>query len=128
MVMATHVVVGRSENLADKVIAELARVGDESGWTVPRVARSGDRVLFYLLNPEGSFVAAGVLLSDAVPGVSDQGDGAYVADVGQVAMLPRAVPRLEVVEKVPGWGWPRQPHTATTVPREHVPALMGALS
>lgn len=123
-----HVVVGRSENGAEEVLDNLARDGDEWGWTVPRVAEAGDHVLFYLLNPEGSFVATGVLKTDAVPGRSKEGDGRYVADIGEVKKLPRAVERLEVVDKVPGWGWPRQPHTATTVPEEHADRLLAVLS
>jgi hypothetical protein len=126
--MATHVVVGRSDNRADEVIVRLAADGGDTLWTVPRVARAGDRVLFYLLNPEGSFVATGFLKTSADPGSSSEGDGAYVAEVAQVQMLPRAVPRLEVVGKVPSWGWPRQPHTATTVPVDQVAQLMGVLT
>lgn len=84
--------------------------------------------VFYLLNPEGSFVAIGRLTSDAADGRSAQGDGKYVADIAEVRMLPRSVARLEVVAHVPGWGWPRQPHTATTVPDEHVDELLNLLT
>jgi len=125
---ATHVVVGKSANGPDKRIEELSRTDGEWGWTVPRVARAGDRILFYLLNPEGSFVATGRLVSDAAEGRSKEGDGKYVANVGEVRLLSCAVPRLEAVETVPGWGWPKQPHTATTVPAEHVNTLLNLLT
>lgn len=105
----------------------MARTGDEWGWTVPRVARAGDEVFFYLLNPEGSFVAVGQVMSDPEPGTSKEGDGDFVADVGMVRMLPHPLPRLDVVDLVPAWGWPRQPHTATTVPQDQVSGLKGVL-
>lgn len=116
--MASHVLVGRSKNGADQRIEQLARSGERWGWTVPRVARAGDIAYFYLLNPEGCFVAAGRLITGAVPGTSKEGDGRFVADVGGVQVLPTPIERLQVVEVLPEWGWPRQPHTATTVPSD----------
>ena len=126
--MATHVVVGKSDNGANTVIKEMARDGVEWSWTVPRVAHHNDDVLFYLLNPEGCFVAIGRLTSDATEGRSAQNHGRYLANVAHVRMLPRSVPRLEVVAGVPGWGWPKQPHTVTTVPDEHVDVLLNLLT
>lgn len=125
--MAEHVLVGRSENGADRRIQELARSGESWGWTVPRVARAGDTAYFYLLNPEGCFVAIGRVMTDAVPGRSKEGDGNFVADVSHVQLLPSPVQRLEVVSLVPEWGWPRQPHTATTVPSDQEANLRRAL-
>jgi hypothetical protein len=121
--IATHVVVGRPANGARDRIVDLAHTRGEWEWTVPRVAMAGDLVLFYLLNPDGQFVATGQLLSDAQPGSSKEGAGKYVADVGEVNMLAAPVARLDAVDRVSGWGWPRQPHTETTVPHEHIDAL-----
>src|SRR4051794_27263516 len=104
MVRGTHVVVGKSAKGADQVIRDLGQTSHQWGWTVPRVARSGDEVFFYLLNPEGSFVAMGQLLGDATPGTSKEGDGSFVADIGRVSMLPSAVSRLDIVDLVPDWG------------------------
>ncbi len=126
--MAVHVLVGNVANGADSELERLAATGDIAGWTVPRVARTGDDVVFYLLNPVGAFVAAGRLLTDARPGTSYQGDGKYLADVGDVRQLPGRVARLDMVRLVPGWGWPTQPHTATTVPHKHLSRFRAALT
>lgn len=125
--MTTHVLVGNVKNGADVDLTALAANGDITGWSVPRVARAGDDAVFYLLNPVGAFVATGRVLTDAREGTSNEGDGKYIANVGDIALLGRPVARLRMVELVPGWGWPTQPHTATTVPSGHLPKLKVAL-
>ncbi|MFL6172587.1 MAG: hypothetical protein ACJ716_06805, partial [Marmoricola sp.] len=63
--MATHVVVGRTRDGSAAEIAKLAQFGGTVDKCVPGWARAGDTALFYLLSPEGSFVAIGRLVSDA---------------------------------------------------------------
>ena len=114
--MATHVVVGRTRDGSAAEIERLVQRGGTAEKCVPGWARSGDTALFYLLNPEGSFVTVGRLVSDAErrPDVQRK----FFAEVTGVRLLPEPVRRLEVVEHVPAWGWPRQPHRTTTVPAE----------
>ena len=116
--MAMHVVVGKPINKADELVAEFARTQDISRWVVPRVAQAGDDVVFYMLNPTGAFVATGRVASDPEPGTSDQGDGSYLSDISNITMLPKHIERLTMAAQVPGWGWPTQPHTATTIPSD----------
>lgn len=123
--MATHVVVGRTRDGSAAEIARLVRRGGTVEKCVPSWARAGDTALFYLLNPEGSFVAAGRLVSHAERRPDAQRK--FFAEVGGVHLLPEPVRRLEVVEHVPGWGWPRQPHRTTTVPAEVEEELLGFL-
>ena len=123
--MATHVVVGRARDGSAAEIARLAQRGGTVDKCVPGWARAGDAALFYLLNPEGSFVALGRLVSDAErrPGVERK----FFAEIADVEWIPEPVRRLEVVEHVPGWGWPRQPHRTTTVPPDVEEELLGFL-
>lgn len=126
--MALHVAVGRIDEGALETLENAASTGEVLGWTVPRVAIAGDQVVFYILRPLGAFVAQGVLETNATPGESYEGHGEYLADIGGIRMLARPVERLVMAEAVPGWGWPRQPHTATTVPpaeAAHVTEALG---
>jgi len=124
--VATHVVVGRTRDGSAAEIDRLVRDGGSVEKCVPGWAEVGDTALFYLLNPEGSFVAIGTLASSAErrPGVERK----FFAEVTDVRLLPQPVRRLEVVAHVPGWGWPRQPHRTTTVPPEHEDELLQFLT
>lgn len=124
--MTTHVVVGRTR---DGSLAEVERAASDGRTIekcVPGWARTGDTVLFYLLNPEGSFVAIGRLASSAERRLDVERK--FFAEVADVRFLPEPVRRLEVVAHVPGWGWPRQPHRTTTVPAEHEDELLRYLT
>jgi hypothetical protein len=124
--MATHVVVGRTRDGSLAEIEQAAREGGSIEKCVPGWASAGDTVLFYLLNPEGSFVATGRLASSADRRFDVERK--FFAEVTDVRLLPQPVRRLEVVAHVPGWGWPRQPHRTTTVPAEHEDELLGFLT
>ncbi len=120
--MATHVVVGRTSDGSRAEIDRLVREGGSVDKCVPGWASAGDTALFYLLNPEGSFVAIGTLATSAErrPDVERK----FFAEVTDVRLLPQPVRRLEVVAHVPGWGWPTQPHRTTTVPAEYEDELL----
>lgn len=125
--MSLHIVVGQVAEGADGELESAAGSGEVLGWTVPRVAVTGDDLVFYLLKPVGAFVATGRVLTDARPGSSFEGHGDYLSDVGEIRMLSAPVERLRMAEQVPAWGWPRQPRTATTVPDASVDDVLGAL-
>lgn len=114
--MAVHVLVGKSENGAEKRLEWLAEHTETTGWTVPRSCAEGDTAVFYLLNLEGYFAAIGEVLTDAGPGESAQGAGKFISTIRDIRLLSDTTFRLDVVEEFLEWGWPRQPHTATTVP------------
>jgi hypothetical protein len=124
--VATHVVVGRTRDGSRAEIERLVREGGSVEKCVPGWACAGDTALFYLLSPDGSFVAIGTLATSAErrPDVERR----FFAEITDVRLLPQPVRRLEVAAHVPGWGWPRQPHRTTTVPAEHEDELLGFLT
>lgn len=126
--MAMHVLVGKPEDAAEEDLRDLARSGGTAVWTVPRVAHQHDDVIFFMLNPRGAFVATGRLQDGARPGTSDRGKGNHVATVGSIKMLGSAVARLDMARLAQSWGWPRQPHTAATIPPGSVADVNRALS
>src|SRR3954447_23172511 len=86
---------------------ELRRLSDTGGrdtWTLPKTARLGDVLLFYIAAPLGAFVGYADVLTDAKYGLDRNWPTDYAAEIGGVRLLHSAVTRSEMMAKVPDWG------------------------
>jgi hypothetical protein len=97
-------------------------------WTINRHATGGDIALFYIKRPLSAFVAWGVVVSGAGLRAEGPWAGHYAASVAQVRMLSRPVPRLELCQHLPEWGYLRSPRQSVAVPGEFFEPLMSALA
>lgn len=124
--MALHVVQGTADR-HDAVLEQLARHSGETSWTVPKSARPGDDLVFYIKGPTSAFVATGRVLSDTWPGTSDEGQGRYLARVGDVTLLPVPKSRDIAATAIPDWRWLRFSRSLTTLPDERAAQLRRVL-
>jgi hypothetical protein len=120
---AAHVCFGDPDDHLP-VLEELARSQGADEWTVNREARGGDLALFYLMRPLSAFVAWGVVQRDAARQTRGRWRGFYIADVAGVQMLARPVPRRELCERFPEWGYLRYPRHSVRVPERFVGPLL----
>lgn len=104
----------------------MARERRAEVWTVPGSARRGDDVLFYFTAPVSGFVATGRVQGD-LEDAAVIGRTGWMADVGEVVMLPVPVPRADVAAALPEWGWLRNARNRTTVPPELADRLLRSL-
>jgi hypothetical protein len=91
------------------------RSGGASGWTIPKSARPGDRVLVYKpgetagwpggirKGPYAAFVAAGVVYGKP----RRLEERLYNAPIAEVEMFPNPVERSVVAQAFPEWKWLR---------------------
>src|SRR5438552_2302754 len=97
-----------------------------SDWTVPKSARTGDRVVFYVVGPLSSFVATGIVAEN--PWKDDKRNsywyGRYMAAVRNLTLLPRLVPLALVREALPRWRYLKSAQGTVTVPEEFAPLLL----
>ena len=103
--------------------------GSRVGWTVNRLARPGDRVVFYMIGPWSRFVADGVV-SNKAEKIHDESDpwyGHYWAEMAHVKMLPRQVSLAEVKSRYPKWRFLRQPRRSSPVPAEFAESFLELL-
>src|SRR5438132_8063392 len=80
---------------------ELQRAADRGGasstsWTIAATAAAGDRCIFYYVRPLSSFVASATVVTPLGKERSGYWRGHYMAQLGSIALLPRAVPLHEV--------------------------------
>jgi len=115
---ALHIVQGRPDPHFQTLKRAASGNGSLRDWTVPRSARRGDRVFFYLVKPVSSFVASGVLAADPKRNEdkSDQWYGHYYAPIRKVLLLPTPVRIDEVRNQLPDWGYLRNVRVGTTIP------------
>jgi hypothetical protein len=97
---------------------ELARSGDDDLWTMPKGAKPGDQILFYITRPFADFVAWAEVTSDTGKGLDPNWPDDYSAKVSDVRLLPRPIPRLKMLDMVPGWKWPKGPERGTIIPAD----------
>jgi|SRR5437870_399466 len=119
----THVLVGARREY--DLVAEPARTGQSADWPVPKKARPGDRVFFFI--PPTGFIASGTLLSGPEKGTRPDWDepwaSRYIAKIGDLRLLRTPLSLEEIRQKTVGWGWPTYPRSYTTVPDAFVAIL-----
>jgi len=106
-----HILLGDSRADTDSVF----KAGDTDKpllWVVPKKARAGDSVLFYLPKPHG-FVARGSVDSEAQP--NTHRTGRYTAMVGDIQLLASSVPLAFIRDNHKTWKWPTYPRGYATI-------------
>jgi hypothetical protein len=124
--VAAHVCFGDLEPQM-AMLEELAATQAMDWWTINRHARAGDIALFYLMRPVCSFVAWGVVASEAVRQTQGKWKGHWVANVSQVRMLARPVSLVELRQRLPQWRYLIYPRQSVCVPPRYVVQLLTLL-
>jgi hypothetical protein len=97
----------------------LEATGKGTTWTMPKGARDGDDIVFYVIRTLMAFVAtAQVAGSKPEMNKDPNWPGYYAATIRDIRILSRPVSRTEMLERVPGWRWPRMPQRNTIVPSD----------
>jgi 5-methylcytosine-specific restriction endonuclease McrA len=105
-----HILVGDRKDPTK--LSEAARKRRSVPWIVPKTARQGEKVLFFL--PEIGIAAIGSIAKlDKTPGRFGARP-AYGARVGDLQLLNHPVP-LDALARITGWKWPSYPRSYTTV-------------
>ena len=102
-----------------------AQWGDSTLWTMNRLVRPGDRIVFYFRKPYSSFVAVGTASEAPAPNddVNSRWYGKYMGEVKDIRMLPRPLSFQRAKEAMPEWPWLRYPRGEVQVPQEVVGEL-----
>lgn len=97
----------------------------DTWWTVNRHVKAGDELYIYVCAPVQAIVAVGLAASDAAPNDNPQSEffGGYMAEMENVRMLPKLIPRLALCDAFPEWRYWRQPRQSVRVPAEFVARL-----
>jgi hypothetical protein len=115
---ALHIVQGAP----DPHLSILKRAANGTGrladWTVPKSAKPGDRVFFYIVRPVSSFVATGVVadLPSRNENPKDPWFGHFMAPMQKVVLLTKPVRLDEVRRALPDWGYLRNVRAGATIP------------
>ena len=107
-------------------LEDLSATGKPIGWTINAKAKIGDAVFFYLVAPFSSIIARGRVQSP--PGRNPDRKSVwfrrFMADIGDISMLPRPLHIRELRTAFPDWGYLKSPIQSSRVPDEIVPQLL----
>lgn len=91
-------------------------IGKTTKWPVKAGAPRDSQVYFLIGN---AIIASGRIASDKVTRKRWNGSPKLFREINNVQMLAVPIPREEIREKIPGWGWPRSKQPIqTSVPSE----------
>lgn len=115
---ALHIVQGSPDSYSRILKRAASGTRRVAAWTVPKSAKPGDRVFFYIVRPVSLFVGTGVVAEhpsrNARP--DDPWFGHFMAPMHQVLLLPQPVPLDQVRQALPDWGYLRNVRVGATVP------------
>lgn len=89
---------------------------DDDLWTVPKTARPGDLLVFYIAAPTMAVAAWAVVAgSPSLVPATEYWAGYYMASIKDVRLLSAEVGLYEMRKKVPKLKWLDQPRRFTTI-------------
>lgn len=119
-----HVLVGSNDDDYEALIAAGSDGASVSDWVVPKDAKPGEPVLFFIKT--AGFVAEGTVDGPSRPGTFGK-KAVRRAAVGPVVLLATPVPIKYVEACLPTWGWATYTRSYTSPPPEIEVALRTAL-
>jgi putative restriction endonuclease len=124
--MSVYICLGAPNRGHPEDLEECSVTGDFVYWTINSKAEIDDEVFFYLIAPVSSFVARGIVQStpEQVNDPRDEWFGHFMADIGDLTMLPRWLHIRRLRSAFPAWGWLKQPRRSTRIPDKVVPQLL----
>jgi hypothetical protein len=112
---AIHICIGQAKDYKEPLI-QIAREGASIVWTINKLARVCDLVLFYM-NGDMEIVARGrvaALWDDETTG--ERWSGRRMAEVDELELFARPISRAKLRARFPDWGFWFQPQRSQRVP------------
>jgi hypothetical protein len=115
---AFHIVQGSPDSHLRILKRAVSGTGRLAAWTVPKSAKPGDRVFFYIVRPVSSFVGSGVVAGHPSRNQDPQDPwfGHFTAPMRNVVLLPQPVRLDQVRRALPDWGYLRNVRVGATIP------------